>query len=134
MLHKTLYPVIFISGILLGCCLSYMYFYDGSKQYSDTEILEEIFKYSDSSISDDNNACYGESLKTVGAVVASLLELNAINKVNMLVYGCYEDTCTMSASECPPWKDSECSSRFLKFNIDSKNQINPDTFACIDMP
>ena len=134
MLHKILYPLIFVSGILIGCCMSYMHFYDDSEQYSDIVLLEKIFNYSNSTISDENNRCEGKPVKTVGDVVASLLELNTINKVNMLAYGCFNDTCSMSVSACPPWQESECSSRFLKFNIDNRNKIKANTFICFDIP
>lgn len=95
-------------------------------------------EYSNEPISPHNYACEGKPLKTVGSVVASLLELNKINKVNMLAYGCFNDgssdSCTISVSGCSHWQNSECSSRILKFNIDSNSNIKPNTFSCIDVP
>ncbi|WP_065187574.1 hypothetical protein [Shewanella woodyi] len=135
MLTRLIYLIIFIVGITLGASSTYLYFHDNSEQRPDThELIEKILKYSNIPISADNNACEGKAVKTVGSVVASLLELNKMNKVNMLTYGCFGNSCTVSVSSCQPWQDSECSSRFLKFNVDSSNEIKPNTFSCFDMP
>jgi hypothetical protein len=98
------------------------------------ELLEQLMSYSDISISDNNYACEGRAVRTVGAVISSQLEMNAANTRNKLSYGCFENTCTMSISDCKPWQDQECSSRFLRFDIDERNRIVPETFNCFDMP
>ncbi|HDY7997967.1 TPA: hypothetical protein ACGUON_004565 [Vibrio vulnificus] len=130
-----IYLVFFVVGVTFGVLLTYVHFYENLQQGSDThELMERVLEYSNVPISADNYACEGKPLRTVGSVVASLLEFNKINKVNTLTYGCFSDSCTISVSSCQPWRDSECSSRFLKFNIENNNEINPDTFSCIDMP
>ncbi|WP_282175942.1 hypothetical protein [Vibrio nereis] len=132
---KLMYLTIFFIGVTSGVSGSYVYFYVNKQQASETsELMERILEYSNTSILSDNYACEGKQVKTVGSVVASLLELNKINKVNMLTYGCFKDICTVSVSNCQPWKGRECSSRFLKFNIDRSNEIKPNTFSCFDMP
>ncbi len=136
MLKRLLiYLVFFVVGVTFGVLLTYVHFYENLQHGSDThELMERVLEYSNVPISADNYACEGTPLRTVGSVVASLLEFNKINKVNMLTYRCFSDSCTISVSSCQPWRDSECSSRFLKFNIENNNEINPDTFSCIDMP
>ncbi len=98
------------------------------------EFIESILYNSEIEISQDNNSCEGKPVKTVGAVVASLLESNSTHKRNTLTYGCYESVCTMSVSNCKPWQESECGSRFLKFNINKQGIIDVSTFSCFDMP
>ncbi|MCR9906961.1 hypothetical protein NB545_05695 [Vibrio campbellii] len=136
MLNRLLrYLVVFGVGVTCGVLLTYAHFYENLQQKSDThELMERVLEYSNVPISADNYACEGKPLRTVGSAVASLLEFNKSNRLNMLTYGCFSDSCTISVSSCQPWRDSECSSRFLKFNIANNSEINPDTFSCIDMP
>ena len=135
MLNKMLFLLVFVIGMTLGITACYVYFYKNTYQHSESnELVEKILHYANSPISDDNYACEGKPVKTVGSAVASLIELNTLNKVNSLVSGCFEDTCTMSVSDCSPWEGSECSTRFLKVNLDSNHQIKPNTFTCFDIP
>jgi hypothetical protein len=99
-----------------------------------SEFIESILSNSEIIISKENNSCEGKPVKTVGAVVASLLESNRAHKRNTLTYGCYESVCTMSVSNCKPWQESECGSRFLKFNVNKQGVIDVSTFSCFDMP
>jgi len=124
-----------ILGIILGGVSVFMYFHKTNYQdYVYSGLVEKVLKYSNQMITDENNSCEGEPINTVGDVVASLLEMNKYNKVNMLSYGCFNDTCTMSLSTCQPWDGEECSSRFLKFNINEQSEIRADSFVCFDMP
>ena len=135
MLSKIIYLLILIVGIALGSLFTWINTYTEIQGLSDEqELLEKILAYSNTPISDENNSCEWLPVKTVGATVASLLELNKVNKRNMLTYGCFSDTCTMSITMCKPWQEHECTSRFLKLNIDENNQIKPSTFMCFDMP
>jgi hypothetical protein len=135
MLNKITYLLILILGIALGSLFTWINTYTQIPGLSDDqELLEKTLAYSNTKMSDENNSCEGQPVKTVGAAVASLLELNTINSRNMLTYGCFNDTCSLSITMCTPWKDFECSSRFLKFNIDADNKILPSTFMCFDMP
>ena len=132
MLSKIFYLIV---GVVLGVSVTYVSFYSDSYQRSDTnDLMVKILEHSNTSISDDNYSCEGVAVKTVGAVVASLLENNKINKVNNLKYGCLENTCRMSVSSCQPWQSNECSSRFLTFNINSNNEVEKNSFNCFDMP
>ena len=40
----------------------------------------------------------------------------------------------MSISDCKPWQGSECSSRFLKFDLNKMGKIDVGSFTCFDMP
>ena len=135
MLNRIGYLLILAFGFALGASVTYVCFYDFSQQAPNAqERLESVLAHSNSLISDDNYSCDGKREDTVGSVVASIIELNQLNKVNMLTYGCYTDTCTISVSTCKPCQDSECSSRFLRFAIDGESNIKPDTFTCLDIP
>ncbi len=85
-------------------------------------------------IAEDNYSCYGEQSKTVAGVIASLLEINNRNERNFLSYGCYNLVCSMSISDCKPWQGSECSSRFLKFDLNEMGEVDVGSFTCFDMP
>lgn len=135
MFSRMIYLVFLVIGVGIGITATYLNFHTHyQKKLDNHEMLENILKHSSSLISDENYACDGKLVKTVGSVVASLLELNAMNQINMLTYGCFNDTCTMSVSNCKPWQDQECSTRFLKYNIDKSNKIKLNTFSCFDMP
>lgn len=98
------------------------------------KFLESVLNHSAVKISEDHYSCYGEQSKTVGGVIASLLEFNNRQELNLLSYGCYNLVCTMSISDCKPWQERECSTRFLKFELNKEGKINVDTFTCFDMP
>ncbi len=135
MYTRVVYLMILVIGIGIGISVTYFQFHSNSMKYLDNnQLLERVFVYSNTLISDDNYACEGKRANTVGSVIASLLALNEINKVNMLTYGCFSDTCSVSVSSCQPWQDQECSTRYLKFNLDNDNKIKPNTFSCLDMP
>lgn len=122
-------------GCLIGGGIIWVNSYSENVLITDQhELLEAIFSNSETIITDANYSCEGKPVRTVGAVVASLLELNTTRKRNVLSYGCYESVCTMSVSNCKPWQESECGSRFLKFNINKKGNIDATTFSCFDMP
>ena len=98
------------------------------------QFLENVLNHSAVKITDDNYSCYGEQSKTVAGVIASLLEINNRNERNFLSYGCYNLVCSMSISDCKPWQASECSSRFLKFDLNKMGKIDVGSFTCFDMP
>lgn len=96
--------------------------------------IEKLLAHSTIEITDSNYACEGKPLKTVGAVVASIIEYNNLSTRNRLSYGCVNNTCSLSISSCKPWQLEECGDRILKFDINDQNGIKLHTFACIDMP
>ncbi len=125
----------FLLGALTGGGAVWVKTYIKEKNVSNQhQFLESVLNYSTVEITDDNYSCYGEQSKTVGGVIASLLEFNNRQERNSLSYGCYNLVCTMSISDCKPWQESECSSRFLKFELNKEDKINIDTFTCFDIP
>lgn len=105
-----------------------------SAHVEESVTLERILVHSMVEITDSNYSCEGKPVKTVGAVVASIIEFNSLYKRNMLSYGCIHNTCALSTSSCMPWQSQECGSRILKFEVDEENIIQAHTFTCIDMP
>ena len=127
--------VTFLLGVLIGGGAVWINSYGIYHNVLDQQkFLEDVLSYSDVEISEDNFSCSGKLTKTVGGVVASILELNKSQVRNSLSYGCYNSGCTISISDCKPWQESECSSRFLKFELDKESKINTSTFTCFDMP
>jgi hypothetical protein len=122
-------------GVLIGGVTVWVNSYGDYEALTDqNKFLESILSNSGIIISNENNSCEGKPVKTVGAVVASLLEHNRSHKRNTLTYGCYESVCTMSVSDCKPWQERECGSRILKFSVNKQGVIDVSTFSCIDMP
>jgi hypothetical protein len=111
-----------------------MSYYPPIEQSPQKITIEDILRYSDTIITEDNYSCEGDRKETVGDVVASIIEFNSSYKRNMLTHGCYGEACTLSVTNCMPWQDQECGSRILKFTISSNNEILESTFTCIDMP
>jgi hypothetical protein len=105
-----------------------------SAQIEEKVSLEVLLEHSNTVITDSNYSCEGKAVKTVGAVAASIIELNGLYKRNRLSYGCFDNTCVLSVSSCMPWQSLECGSRILKFEIEEDNVIQKHTFTCIDMP
>lgn len=135
MRDSLIYLITLSIGIAIGTIVtwvnSYSFNMNGTNQQ---EFLEQVLIYSNVAISSENSACEGKPVKTVGAVIASLLELNKLNSRNMLSYGCYGSVCTMSVSNCKPWQDQECGSRFLKFDLNELMGFDLSSFSCFDMP
>ena len=135
MLKKSGYFVILTIGIALGIAIEKIQSYQKTQVIPDSsELLEKVLVHTNIQISEANYACEGKPVRTVGAVVASIIELNSQHSKNLLSYGCYKETCTISYTECRPWQSSECSSRFLKFLLSDDGKINTHTFSCFDMP
>jgi hypothetical protein len=97
-------------------------------------MLEQVLAHANIQLSEENYSCEGKPLRTVGAVIASIIEFNSRHSKNMVSYGCYNGTCTVSHTDCKPWQGSECSSRFLKFELNEAGDIKADSFSCFDMP
>lgn len=134
------YLTILIAGAGLGALLQLGYFYSETF-YSETEnvannhlLLEKVLQHAAVHISDTNDACEGASAKTVGAVVASLIEFNVRQQKNRMTYGCVGEVCSVYYSDCSFWQQSECSSRFLKFQIKPAGIIDTSSFSCLDLP
>ncbi|MCP4180187.1 MAG: hypothetical protein GY756_20680 [bacterium] len=131
-----IYLLILFVGILIGSSYIWISTYsDTSGNYSENKIeLEEVLKYSNTQIKDDNFSCEGETAKTVGAVVGSIYNMNNHNIRNMVSFGCYNNTCSLSISDCKPWQSQECGSRHLVFEINNEKEIDSTTFKCFDVP
>lgn len=124
-----------ILGAVVGAGVVWVRSYDTNFNLPDQQVLlEGILDHSAIVIAEENYTCEGKPLKTVGAVVASLLESNKRHSRNVLSYGCYNSVCTMSVTDCNPWQSNECSSRFLKFDLNANGNIDAKSFSCFDMP
>lgn len=124
-----------IVGIAVGAGAGWVTLYlPADREIGEEEVLKKLLEHSTVEISPDNNVCEGEPLKTVGDAMASLIAMNAKTVRNRLSYGCYNGVCTVSVSECLPWEESECSTRFLKVDLDSEGSIDASSFTCFDMP
>jgi len=135
MKRTALVITVFLLGTATGLFSAWVCSYRESPPAAEQQpLLENVVRYASTEIAAENYACEGRPVTTVGAVIASLLEINNTTSRNRLSYGCYNEVCTLSVSSCKPWQDQECSTRFLKFERDSQQQILPDSFSCLDMP
>lgn len=135
-MKKTLiYAALILLGVIIGGSISWFLSYYPSYDYNHDKItIEDILKHSNVTMTKNNFACEGELKQNVASVIGSILELNNLNKRNMLSFGCFQNICTIMVSNCMPWQSQECGSRILKVYINKKNEIQPDTFSCIDIP
>lgn len=96
--------------------------------------LEQVFRHANTDIMVERFSCEGDTAANVGAVIASIYERNALNRLNQTSYLCSGNECMLSVSNCKPWQSSECSSRILKFGLLSQEEIDVSSFTCIDVP
>lgn len=135
MKNKLIVLLALILGAVIGAGVVWVKSHNTSLELPDQQILlEGILDHSAIVIAEEYYACEGKPLKTVGAVVASLIESNKRHTRNVLSYGCYNSVCTMSVTDCKPWQSSECSSRFLRFDLNVNGNIDEKSFSCFDMP
>ena len=129
------YIVLIGIGAIIGGSVMWISSYYPKSEYVDDKIsIADILGHSRIAISKSNFSCQGTVDANVGSVVGSIIELNSVNKRNMLSFGCFQNICTLVVASCAPWQNEECGSRFLKFEIDDANKIQSDTFSCIDIP
>ncbi len=125
----------FALGVSVGGAGVWLYYVsDKPSSVDQSQFLEQLLAHAEVEILGEHYGCEGKPVKTVGAVVSSLLEFNAASRSNQLSYGCYQNTCSMSFSHCKPWQGEECSSRFLTFELNEIGAINPASFRCFDLP
>ena len=102
------------------------------------EQLSLLTRYSNIKISTNNYSCesidFSGVRPTVGDVMASMMNSNLSSTRNRQSFKCMDNICTLSISDCKPWQSSECSTRFLKYEVDQQQKINPSSFNCIDVP
>lgn len=100
--------------------------------------LSQLIRYANIPMPPENFSCEFSGViglkPTVGNVVASIISSNLTTMRNRQSFGCFENTCSLSISNCQPWQSNECSERFLRYEIDKQGVINPKTFACFDVP
>ena len=131
----SLYILLITIGLVIGGGISWVYSYYPERPYVKDKIsIEDILRYSNTTIAENNFSCEGDTKLNVGAVTASIIELNNLNKRNSLTFGCYQNICTLMVSNCLPWKSQECGNRILKLETNEEDQILPSTFSCIDVP
>ncbi len=124
-------------GLLIGGFTAWINSHvNGNKLGDNQEMLEEVFRHSNLAIVADNFSCEGfdRSTVTVGSVLATLYDTNSRKPRNMVKIGCFYNKCSIMVSECMPWQSEECNSRFLRFDLLGENHIDPNSFACIDVP
>lgn len=135
MQKKIVYLFIFCLGMAAGATLFWIHSYSTKTRVNhQAPTIGDILAHANTPISPAHNACEGKPVNTVGDVVASLLEQNTLDSHNRLNYGCYDNTCTVSVSDCKPWQQQECGSRFLTFQRDNQKNIDSQSFNCFDMP
>ena len=100
----------------------------------DQHSISEIIPYINHHIPKEKlEACYDFNGRTVGDVLASVIDLNRFNKINKMTFNCIDQTCFIGTSSCNKYKSSECGSRVLQFEkID--NKIIESSFQCLDIP
>lgn len=125
-----------IIGIIIGSFTVYIQSYQNIIEQPPTPTISlgELFKHTNTIISEDNYSCEGPKLETVGDVMASIYERSLYKARNMFAFGCYEQTCSLSETSCKPWQSSECGSRILRFELSKQNKIDKESFTCLDMP
>lgn len=129
------FTALLLLGILLGAAGSWVSSYLPDPEKSSKVItFEKLLTYSPVQIQDNNFSCEGGTGKNVGAVIGSIFDNNNQYKRNKISMGCFETICALSISDCKPWQPGECSSRFLRFELDAENEIIPSSFVCFDMP
>lgn len=127
------YPFIFLAGSFLGALFIYLNLYISKEVPKESRIkLSEVIAHSNTVVNMDS--CEGDRLITVAEVLGNIIETNLHNKVNRTSLACSDEYCWVSVGNCNPWKSSECGSRILRFEVDSKNRILGSSFKCIDIP
>ncbi|MGI5308581.1 hypothetical protein [Rheinheimera sp. WS51] len=135
MFRKLVYLATLALCIGLGIAIEWIHSYHETQDKSDkSQMLEKVLTHANIQILEENYSCDGKPVQTVGAVIASIIEFNSSHSKNMVSYGCYNETCTISYTDCKPWQSSECSSRFLKFQLNETGNIKKNSFSCFDMP
>ena len=129
------YIFLLLMGLFIWAAVMWFSSYSSTTVPSDHSIkLGDVLGYSRIIITDENNACEGIVKPNVGDVVASIFEANSMYKRNMMSYGCGEDQCVLSVTNCMPWQSADCGSRMLFFRINKQKEIDLTSFKCIDMP
>jgi len=126
--------LLLLIGVSIGAIVMWFSSYSTTTPGDPIIKLGDMLSYSRIVISDDNNACEGIVKPSVGDVVASIFEANSLYKRNMMSYGCREDQCVLSVTNCMPWQSTDCGSRMLVFKINTQKEIETSSFRCIDMP
>lgn len=133
------YILFLFVGLFIGATVmwvtSYSKITNSNEQPSEPSIqLSDVLSFSRVAIIAENNACEGIVKPEVGDVIASIFEANSLYKRNMMSYGCGDDQCVLSVTNCMPWQSADCGSRMLFFRINNQKEIDATSFKCIDMP
>ena len=142
-----LYLKIIIS-IQIGMLVGGLAVWAGTSVYSNSAVVENsekiqrqlsrLIRYANAPIKAENFSCDFVALAglkpTVGNVLALMMSSNLTTIQNRQSFDCFENTCSLSISDCEPGQSSECSQRFLKYEVDNQQKIKPTTFSCIDVP
>ena len=129
------YLLLLSAGLFVGAAVMWFSSYSSITTLGNPAIkFGDILSHSRVLITDENNACEGIIKPSVGDVVASIFEANNLYKRNMMSYGCGEDQCVLSVTNCMPWQSADCGSRMLFFRINEQKEIDVTSFTCIDMP
>ena len=129
------YLLLLSVGLFIGAAVTWFSSYSSVTTLSDPVIkFGDVLSHSHVVITDENNACEGIIKPSVGEVVGSIFEANNLYKRNMTSYGCSEEQCVLSVTNCMPWQSTDCGSRMLFFRINEHKEIDVTSFKCIDMP
>jgi len=137
-----------VMGIQAGMLVGGLAVWAGTFAHSNSQAVEypeqtqaqisHLVRYTNTPIKAENFSCSSVTQAgikpTVGNVLASMLSSNLTTIRNRQSFDCFENTCALSITDCKPWQASECSTRFLKYEVNEKQRINPLSFNCIDVP
>ena len=128
-----------LASLTLGIVIGWYSFSISSQMaepsYVPSEIRDEqLFQLASTEISDNNFMCEGITQKTVGAVLAFIFKANSNKYKNKINEHCTGTECTISFNTCKSWQSDSCGSTFLKFDLTNEDEIDPETFQCLQIP
>ena len=134
-MNRIIKLMLLLIGLSVGWGASWVSSYFETNNEVDLNIeLEKIFKYSTTGIKEEADSCEGLKHRTVGSVLGSIFGSNMERPKNSVSLLCYEQECGLIYNDCKPWQTQECGSRILRFGLNEDMEIDPSTFACVDMP
>lgn len=128
-----------LASLILGAFIGW-YLFSFTSQMAEPSYVpheinyERLFRLASVKINDDNFMCEGFSQKTVGAVLSSIFKANSNQYKNKINEYCGGNECAISFNSCKSWQSDSCGSTFLKFKLTDKDEMDPDTFQCLQLP
>ncbi len=131
----VIYVILIASGSALGSLVTWYNSYSTKEITSDyVQDFERLLLKSDTIIIDENMSCENWFDNKISSVLSDLIYQNMFNNRNMTTFSCIDNVCYFSLSYCKPWQSQECSTVFLKYEIESNRDIIEDSVMCIVAP